>query len=577
MKILENMNQQLNEKTGSVPGIKQCWATQVEPEFKKRCLEKGWEWERIEYKINPNTNDGLWSVKDEEFKKWIAPKTPGVERTRKVLYYVDGEKQTPETFSTHLSKGSLSKRDAAKRRSERNLIGVTRTRQKEKKYGTIPWEEFKLKIDKKFFKDWNRVKLHNNEMYAGYWRSNGTTPWEPLTGRYNKKRDELQKKGEKTNKKKYVVFINDDTGEEYPVMVSGNSMSYQQSKNHLADKKAMGRKKVEELCQEKHGDKNYEYTFIPKYARATSSTVNKENSKLRYICHEHGHERFGEITQTIQGHAVEGHGCPNCAKLTLVEPVCAYESINGKYKNEYDNVQEAGEKLNIDYKKILSVLSTERYSVSGYTFKFQKDADGKNDLSAKDIVTKKESLGEHAITNALLNKFKDKYTEYVKKEEPFDINSLSADKKLPDTGRNKRMDFIVLMPKFNVFIEYHGQQHYKKVKYWHKTNAKFQEQKYKDHLRRVISKIGMNGKITHHLEIGYKEKIKDIPLIIKSFFTEIDTKTNNPKKEKETKDPDNLDYKERIVRHWRGNYHQSVKRSKERGTGLIESMMREVK
>ncbi len=187
----------------------------------------------------------------------------------------------------------------------------------------------------------------------------------------------------------------------------------------------------------------YDYSFV---------NYIKSQKKVKILCKIHGF-----FYQSPNSH-LSGNGCAKCsnkAKITLADFIKRAKDIHGK-KYNYDriiNIKNSSDKLNI--------LCPEH----GF---FKQGADGH--LNQKQGCPQcNESKGERIIAN-FLNKNKIKFIrqKIFKKC----IN--------PKTQRNLKFDFY--LSKYNICIEYDGQQHFRPVKRYG-GNEGFEKIKERDEIK----------------------------------------------------------------------------------------------
>ena len=166
---------EVGKKAGEQGGNSNSWE-QWQKIWATRLKENGNDINDVTFFKSPD-DDGLWNRESQKVKDFLK-KMPGViikdSFKRVVLYKVGNVYGVPKGAKFFGKTKSITRKDASKKRRENNLMAAAHAKQKEGNYGITLWDDFKTKIDKKFFEDWDRVKLHDDEKYAGYWRSNNT-------------------------------------------------------------------------------------------------------------------------------------------------------------------------------------------------------------------------------------------------------------------------------------------------------------------------------------------------------------------------------------------------------------------
>lgn len=178
-----------------------------------------------------------------------------------------------------------------------------------------------------------------------------------------------------------------------------------------------------------HGDK-YDY-----------SKTNYTNwyDKICIICHEKDENgvEHGEFWQTADSH-MHGHGCPKCAGLAPLNTKSFIEKASKIHNNKYNY-----SKVNyINYTTKVEVICPEHGSFF---------VTPSNHLRGRGCPICSQSHGEKEI----INYFNNKNIEFISQYEIFAPINIS----------NKiYIDFY--LPRYNLFIEYNGKQHYKSIEYF---------------------------------------------------------------------------------------------------------------
>ena len=216
-----------------------------------------------------------------------------------------------------------------------------------------------------------------------------------------------------------------------------------------------------------HGNKyNYNKT---KYIKA--------QNKVIIICPKHG-----EFEQVASGHITSGYGCPMCKYINLSE-------INTYTTDEFITMAKQIHGDKYDYSKV--VYKGNKFKVIIICKKHGEfeQAPGNHINQNQGCPTCNESKGEEKIASYL------KELEiYAKKEYKIPTNDY-------------KFDFF--LPFYNIFIEFHGQQHYEYSPFFHKSKEhffkRFSEDKEKEELvKQVKGKLIIVNYI--HLEKGILEQ-----------------------------------------------------------------------
>lgn len=178
----------------------------------------------------------------------------------------------------------------------------------------------------------------------------------------------------------------------------------------------------------------------------------EKRNKVTIICTEHG-----EFDQ-FAGNHLHGYGCCKCMhkqqKFTTEQFI---QKAKIKHNDKYDYSK-------IDYKD----------SYSKVTIICKEHGDFKqvpaSHLQGQGCPTCKSSKGELAIKSILDKHGIENQQEY----------------KLPDEEYLFKYDFY--LPKFNILIEFHGEQHYEYNKFFHETYNIFERQQLRDKNKITLAK-----------------------------------------------------------------------------------------
>lgn len=205
----------------------------------------------------------------------------------------------------------------------------------------------------------------------------------------------------------------------------------------------------------------------------------KASDKITIICKEHG-----EFDQVAGGHLSLMFGCPECGNVgrpTTEEFIELSKKIHGDtftYENViYVNMRTKVDLTCVKHGSFLKNPGDHIYSKSGCSIC-------------------SSSKGELCVGKYLKELNLEYITEY----------------KIP--RNNYRYDFY--LPKYNLFIEFHGIQHYKFVEFFHRSKEEFNHQKLIDDFKKDLVKT-FSGKliVVHYklLEKGLVEKFLKRQLI----------------------------------------------------------------
>ena len=119
---------------------------------------------------------------------------------------------------------------------------------------------------------------------------------------------------------------------------------------------------------------------------------------------------------------------------------------------------------------------------------------------------KKDSKGETECRRVLMKIFNKPF----EKDRPEFLNN-------PVTGGRHNLELDCFNKDLRIAVEYNGIQHYKFIPFFHKNKESFQNQKYRDYMKRQMCKE--NGIIL--IEVPYWIKEKDIENFIKKELTRL--------------------------------------------------------
>lgn len=201
-----------------------------------------------------------------------------------------------------------------------------------------------------------------------------------------------------------------------------------------------------------HGDK-YDYSKVEYKNNATPVCI---------ICPEHG-----EFWQAPSAH-MSGRQCPKCAINSIAIK-------NTKSTKKFISQSKAlfGEGT-FDYTPTVYTRAHDKVIIRCYKHgNFEIEAN--EHLKGSGCPLCSSSAGELAINQWL---------------KAHNINCIRQFRIVPNQVLFGRNLFIIdfYLPDRNIFIEFHGQQHYKFIAYWHKTEDKLQEQQDRDHRLREYCK-----------------------------------------------------------------------------------------
>lgn len=210
------------------------------------------------------------------------------------------------------------------------------------------------------------------------------------------------------------------------------------------------------------------------------------HKKVCWICSNCGYGKNNEWKTAVKSRAISNHGCPSCVgqivsdknRLSIFCPKISSEWHPTKNENLTPNDVSYGSE-----KKVWWICNKghEYFSSVG------------NRKIGKGCPYCSEEKRESSIATEL-KKYCIKNYKATKKENREFIN--------PETNRS--LPFDIYIPKWKIFIEVNGLQHYKFVKYWHINKNGFEYQKKKDIMKRVFAR--KNGT---YIEVDLR-KIKTI-------------------------------------------------------------------
>lgn len=206
-----------------------------------------------------------------------------------------------------------------------------------------------------------------------------------------------------------------------------------------------------------HGDK-YIYDKV---------TYINSSQKVTITCKLHG-----DFKQTPNSHLI-GNGCRMCSSELLSNDYKKSSNWFVKKAKEVHGDRYKYDSCNYDgYLKSVNIICKKHG-------KFKQSAG--NHLSGKGCPRCKTSKGENKIRDFLTHQ-----------------NIAFIDQR-PVKGMHRKYYIDFLLPDYNLFIEYHGKQHYKRIPHFHRKKSDFQRQLTRDQkLRDLCTQRGIDL-----LEIGY--------------------------------------------------------------------------
>ena len=143
----------------------------------------------------------------------------------------------------------------------------------------------------------------------------------------------------------------------------------------------------------------------------------------------------------------------------------------------FENITNLWETYGFDMLVIISVIFLFIYALSriGKKGSYDKFFTLGSCESKKKRGPPKDSKGEIACRNYLENTFS---KSFAKARPDFLRN--------PVTGGRFNLELDCYNPEMKLAVEYQGIQHYKFVPYFHQNKATFENQKYRDHLKRML-------------------------------------------------------------------------------------------
>lgn len=241
-----------------------------------------------------------------------------------------------------------------------------------------------------------------------------------------------------------VNYVNNRT--KVDIVCPSHGIFQQRPDNHLYSngcpkcrKNSLGERNFIKRAIDVHGDK-YDYSHV-NYANI--------KSKVTIICPTHG-----VFEQKADSH-ISGHGCNKCKyddmRLTLSEFIS-----NSNHKHDFK----------YDYTKVKLTTVNEKVTIiCDKHGEFEQRAS--NHLNGNGCPSCTRSLGEEYISSHLDTMGITYTTQHT----------------FSDCRHRRLLPFDFYLPNHNMVIEYHGQQHYEFVKFFHRTYDHFELRVLRDNIK----------------------------------------------------------------------------------------------
>ena len=189
----------------------------------------------------------------------------------------------------------------------------------------------------------------------------------------------------------------------------------------------------------------------------------------------------GDFKITPKEHLIKKAGCQICGKLKSAKSrTWNKEKFLKKAKEIHGNI--------FDYSKVEYLTASTKIDIickkHGIFTQYPKDHINQKQGCPSCCISKGEKvIKEYLIKNNI---------HYIR-EYKFD--------KCINPKTNKKLPFDFYLPNYNLCIEYHGEQHYKKIEFFEKRSGGFVELKKRDKIKEKFCKLNN----INYIKISYKE------------------------------------------------------------------------
>jgi hypothetical protein len=290
----------------------------------------------------------------------------------------------------------------------------------------------------------------------------------------------------------------------------------------------------EDFVKKSNNVHNFKYDY-------TLSTYVNAKTKINIKCPVHG-----VFNQTPDAHINSKQGCPKCAGkhqsmqqiLTkLKHKNLSFEGEFVKYKQKvqwtcntcnytwsasFDNVINKNSGCMLCSKQVVSMLQIKNHSLN-IKEKFTKIHGNRYDYSQVDYLGARKKVriicnkhGEFTQTpNKHLSGEGCPYCSMSRGEKQIqmilDECMISYEFQYRVRYKDQLLIFDFYVPSKRILIEYNGEQHYKKHHFFHKSNQRYTEMKYRDSLKKQYARAQ-----EHNLHVIKYDKFNDITEIIRA-------------------------------------------------------------